>query len=502
MQPVKFFGKTFQNIFLVIIGLEVLSLIAFYFQNLNAFFFLIIILVFLIVCLKKLEWGVYLLLAELFIGSKGYLLEFAIGDFAVSLRLGLFLALFLAWIIWVIKEKQITFFKIKLWKYYLAFMVILGIGILIGYLNNNPLTNIFFDWNGYLYFGLIFPLAQAINTKEKYLKLFQVLTAGVLASALKTIILLFLFSHTGLFLGILPDIYKWVRDTGVGEITELPNHFFRIFFQSHIYAVIFLFISFILINNYSETEKKIKSLFTKNIKLISTGFISLLIIFLSYSRSFWLGTFITFVLLFGFLFFYLKNKFSKVIISGIFLVGFFVLSVGASFIIINFPMPGGSGGVSAASLIKERTSDTEDEAAAQSRYNLIQPMLTKFVENPIFGSGFGTSIKYQSQDPRALESANGGLYETFSFEWGWLDFLLKIGILGTFVYLLLLFQIFKTNWQIYSKSKDPLILGLLFSLIAIIIIHAFTPYLNHPLGIGWILIVSLFPTLYSKSQLN
>ena len=136
------------------------------------------------------------------------------------------------------------------------------------------------------------------------------------------------------------------------------------------------------------------------------------------------------------------------------------------------------------------------------RYVTPEPMTKKIIQSPIIGSGFGTLVEYQSEDPRALESANGGLYETFSFEWGWLDFLLKIGIIGTFVYLLLLFQILKTTWNKFKQNKNPIILGCIFSVIALCAIHALTPYLNHPLGIGWILIVSLIPTLLVDQKEN
>ncbi|MBU0731893.1 O-antigen ligase family protein [Patescibacteria group bacterium] len=502
MEKIKFFGKTFQNIFLVIIGIEILSIIGFYFPSLNPLFFIIAVLLFFIISIKRLDYGVYLLLAELFIGSKGYLLEFPIGGFDLSLRLGIFLALFVAFIYWAMKEKQITFFKIKLWKYFLAFMIVIGLGAAIGYLRGNPLANIFFDWNGYLYFGLIFPFAQAINSKERFLNLFQVLAAGVLASAAKTLILLFLFSHPENFLIWLPNIYRWVRDTGVGEITELPNHFFRIFFQSHIYSVIFLIISFVLLNHYRDYIKSFKKYFKSHWSLLLMCLLSMTLLFLCYSRSFWIGAFVTFVLIFGFLFFKLKYKFSRVVYLALWLIMGAVLSVGLTFVIINFPTPGEGTGISAASLIKERTSDTGEEAAARSRFNLVEPMTRKFIENPIIGSGFGTSVKYESADPRAVAASEDGLFETFSFEWGWLDFLLKIGILGTFVYLLLLFMIFKLGLKIYNTSRDPLILGSLFALFAVALIHALTPYLNHPLGIGWILIVALIPTIYSAPSKN
>ena len=35
-----------------------------------------------------------------------------------------------------------------------------------------------------------------------------------------------------------PLIYKWIRDTGVGELTPAQGGFYRVFFQSHIYLII------------------------------------------------------------------------------------------------------------------------------------------------------------------------------------------------------------------------------------------------------------------------
>ena len=86
-------------------------------------------------------------------------------------------------------------------------------------------------------------------------------------------------------------------------------------------------------------------------------------------------------------------------------------------------------------------------------------MVNKFIENPIIGSGFGTSVKYESADPRAVAASEDGLFETFSFEWGWLDFLLKIGIIGTFIYLLLIFMVLKSNLIVYNTTKNPIFLG-------------------------------------------
>jgi len=86
------------------------------------------------------------------------------------------------------------------------------------------------------------------------------------------------------------------------------------------------------------------------------------------------------------------------------------------------------------------------------------------------------------------------MYTTYAFEWGYLDIWFKIGLLGLLSYLFWLGIIFKKGISYYKTSPTieikTITLGLLFGLIALIITNIFTPYLNHPLGIGYLLLLS------------
>lgn len=490
----KIFTKIFTITFIGLIFLELLSWIVTGIDDVNKIFFLVILLLTLILSIKKLEWGIYIVLAELFIGSKGYLLEYSLGDFSISLRLGLFLVVFLAFIVWIIRDKQIKFFKTKFWKYYTAFMVVMAIALLIGYFNNNDLKNIFFDWNGYLFFGLLFPITQAIVSKKQIQEILQVLWAAVCFVILKTLGLLFLFSQENTFIYYLAGIYKWIRDTGVGEITTMENGFVRIFFQSHIYIIIIFFIGLSILSLYKYQEIAKKKWWA--IFIISS--LSLLVVFLSYSRSFWVGFCFVLMLFFTALLFILKIKFKKILaIAGI-VVLVFIADYALALGIVNFPLPGNSG-VEAGSLLKERTKDPTQEAAGSSRMELLRPLFKKNLENPVLGSGFGTTVTYETNDPRYIEMSGTSTYTTYAFEWGYLDLWLKFGAIGSLVYIFLLWQIFKTGFSKLRKQTDnknkALVLGSLLGFTSILVIHFFTPYLNHPLGIGWILIVSQFYTL-------
>jgi hypothetical protein len=485
----NFFSKIFFIFLAGIFSIEMISWLSWSNIDLNKIFFIAIIIGAFILSLIKLEWGIYIVLAELFIGSKGYLLSYPFGSFSISLRLGLFLAIFLAYIIWVIRDRKIKFFQSKLWPYYTAFLFFMAVALLIGYLRHNELKNIFYDWNGYLYFGLLFPIMQCINNKQKIYNILQVLWAAITALIIKTLLLLFIFSQTNYFGILVLALYKWVRDTGVGEITKQPNGFYRIFMQSQIYLIIIFFIglSILTLLNFREIRKKNWWLI-----FILTS-LSLLTIFLSYSRSFWLGSLCILFVFFLALIFVFKIKFKKIIIIVIILLAVFSMDYGLILGIINLPLPGNSA-ISAGSLISERTQDPTQEAAGSSRMELLKPLLNKNIEHAILGSGFGTTVTYKTKDPRALEQNPSGNYTTYAFEWGYLDLWLKLGIIGSAAYLLLIWKIFQAGYKkitINNNIQDKtIIFGSLLGFLAILVIHFFTPYLNHPLGIGWILIVS------------
>jgi len=220
---------------------------------------------------------------------------------------------------------------------------------------------------------------------------------------------------------------------------------------------------------------------------------------MSFSRSFWLATAVSLVLLGLVLWLALREKFWRVFTFGGISLGVMVLAVGLTIGVMSFPLP--RGGTSSAGLLKERIEKFSSEPAASSRLSQIRPLLTGIAKHPAIGSGFGTAVTYQSQDPRIVKSHPDGWYTTTAFELGWLEMWLKIGLLGVGVYLYLLWRILKVGWQQIKfgsfgwdsgHSDRCIILGGLFGLVALVITHGVSPYLNHPLGIGIILLTTSF----------
>jgi O-antigen ligase len=130
--------------------------------------------------------------------------------------------------------------------------------------------------------------------------------------------------------------------------------------------------------------------------------------------------------------------------------------------------------------LKSRSVSNRDAATA-SRWSLLPKLNEKILNAPILGNGFGTSVTYQSSDPRII-SSTGGAYTTSAFEWGYHDILVKMGLVGIAAYGFLLYAIF-----IELKSAAPRErTWLIPAFVALLLINFVSPYLNHPLGIGFL----------------
>jgi len=297
----------------------------------------------------------------------------------------------------------------------------------------------------------------------------------------KTLVSLFLFASRGDW--IVLTYYRWIRDTGVGEITPVAGNFFRIFFQSQIYSLIafFVFLPLFLLTRYTMNAIEKKIYF---IVLV----VESLTILLSLSRSYWVGAFVAMVgLLFA-----LKwhenfswRRISLIVLSMMTLLAFEVFAVYA---LIRSPL---------GSVLGKRITDVS-EPAASSRMNQLEPLRHSILEHPWLGSGFGRTVTYITNDPRARAYDSTGRLTTYSFEWGYLDIMLKMGIVGFGVYLLLLSFLATQAHELYIIAQEPVVravvLGLTLALFALMVTNIFSPYLNHPLGIGYIVIIT---TLFS-----
>ncbi|MDP3900668.1 MAG: O-antigen ligase family protein [bacterium] len=512
--------------FFILFLIELFSLFGFLIPEFAPYVFFVVLTATLFLSVEKLEYGVFILLTELFISSKGYLLAFEYEGLAISLRIAMFLVVISAWLgkivlKWMsienagdlipefddfrnfpkkLKQQTLAIPKSALKKgnitsYFMILFVFIAWGLINGFLRGTSFNNLFYDFNGWIYFGIIFPLFYIFKKNEGDLalsrlreELFIVFNIAVVWLSVKTLFLLYFFSHD--FIGLKYEIYRWLRVTGVGEVTTMESGFSRIFFQSHIFVLIALFIFMSLwLYGYLKKEKSVKRYNFFGMALMSA------VIIVSFSRSFWLGLAVGLAGYFLLLIILFRKEWRGIGLLAANIILAAVVGIFLIFIIIKFPLPLSNADFDAG-LIAQRAATFSGEAGVSSRWNLLPPLMAEIKKAPVRGQGFGAEVTYISNDPRVRETAADGSYTTYAFEWGWLDIWLKLGLIGLLVYVVLLLKIFADGIKkikITNSRRDKLLyISLLSGLVVLIVTNAFSPYLNHPLGIGYVVLIAAF----------
>ena len=530
LTKMKIFGKTFYITLIAIFLVEAMSLLGHFYPSVGLCAFVIFAILFFVFSFIKIEYGLLILLTELFIGSFGRLFVFEFADKDISIRMIFWLIFLTVWIgrqilFFIKKDKRLLTIKDlknnKIFYLYALLFIFIIWGLANAFLNNTSFANIFFDFNAWAFFVLLIPIYEIFKHSEKFVdNLTQVFMASIIWLSIKTYILLFIFSHN--ILSLMPDIYTWVRDTRIGELTQTQEGFTRVFFQSHIFVLVGVFVAAVFLLKYFQkfckNNNKIKKEFFVNLGfktqvnkklffyfLLLSFFISINLI--SFSRSNWMGLAIALFLFFIIVFRLLRIK-KTLYFFGIFLLsGIFALFLIA--FIVKFPYPNSENNFNAAKLLTERAKTVSGEAGVSSRWSLLPELWGEIKKAPVMGQGFGAEVTYKSSDPRVLEKNPDGLYTTYAFEWGWLDIWLKIGFLGFLVYAILIFIIiYKIIWPIIKErkfslnSKNGFKLSLAVGLAAIAVINFFSPYLNHPLGIGYLLLLTSFHLSFPPQSLR
>lgn len=424
-------------------------------------------------------------MAELLVGGKGYLFSLPLGDADISLRLGIFLVVFAGWAFHALRTRTLWGTQKSFQWLWLGWIAIAAWAAIVGVMRNHGVHAVFEDANAFLFLGLA-PAFGLLQTREHFYTVFQWLVAAVIVLALKTAIVQGLFSYypsTELVL-----LYKWVRDTGVGEITYIIGHLYRVFFQSHVYGLLAFFVGIGL----AFIQPARRWWWTA---FAGTG---AFVVVVSLSRSFWLGGVIAVACgIVGLLYQRVpRATFFRVgLLSGVALL---IAFLGFQWT-LNFPGLWGGGG-SGGTLVRAR-SDIQTESAASSRRELLPVMSKAIFTHPIFGSGFGTALTYQTKDPRVntKKQAQGVPYSTTAFELGYHAFALQFGI---FLFILWIGLLIRFLYQAFLAVRlqfveQPLVAGLLVSVIAVSALHLTTPYLNHPLGFGFFFLLASALAIFS-----
>jgi len=469
----------------VFLGIEILSFLGFLYPAVNRIALVAIALAVLILALRRLEYGLLALLAELFIGSFGYLFFWSASGREISLRLILWLIIMGVFVLKLIvqaRRGQGTYWKnikhFPLLKYFGLLFLFVLVALINGLARGHALGTIGVDFNAWLFWLLLFPMVAvyggAALAPEKRNRLLNVLFAAVLWLSLETLALLFVFTHN---LSAASDLYTWLRKTLVGEITPTLSGWPRIFIQSQIFPAIALLILWWR----QSLSVSVRNFFRgRDLGALILGALFLAVVLISFSRSFWVGlagtvlvSLVLSAVFFG------RQVFIR---AAVWLLSAAILGFAIIYLVAIFPYP--APGKFNADFLNRLTNG--QEAAITTRWGEIPVLAGAISRNPILGQGFGATVTYISHDPRVLANNPDGLYTTYAFEWGYLDLWLKLGIIGLLIYGFLLYKLIALGLR-RGRPGAYLSLGITSGLFFLILTHVFTPYLNHPLGIGFIL---------------
>ncbi|MEI7741089.1 MAG: glycosyltransferase [bacterium] len=426
--------------------------------------------------LQSLALGLSAIALEVIIGSHGHMIGLGVhGESGVSLRITMFLAVMLAWMIQILR-RRVVFSRVPA-RFTLLILAIVY-ALVVGFLYNRPVNELISDANGYAFLALLLPLLS-IKT-ENLTKIKEILGFGTAWLAIKTLVLVYVFSHFGD--DVIRATYIWVRDTRVAEVTRLLGNFHRVFLPSHL----FLGLAMVWMILTSRKETRPRSWYLM-LGLFGSALVA------SLSRSILLGLVIG--LCFGLTVWAFKDRSWRVIFMPIWrFVASLVIGVMILAAVVKFPIPSVSGGSNLSKLLVDRYSSINDPAVG-ARWELLKPLWAAVKEHPILGSGFAKSISYLSPDPFWRNIRADGLVVTTRFEWGWLDVWLKFGLIGGALFLGYLAFLWRALSRIPDYSKKIAAFGVFVVLLAT---HATTPYLDHPIGLSVLLLLEVLVIVGAK----
>ncbi len=481
----QFFGRAFVS-GLSIITVLFLIAIAAYAGEVSGFILFAVAIIVAIVTAKNPFLGMCAVFLELFSNSHGHLFFAETPFLNVSLRMVVFLGFFSGYLVYLLGSKQFPRGVLRVAPAFVLLALAVLLGFVQGFREQNPAV-VFQDGNAYIYLLYVIPFFAVQLTAVQKKTLLQILAAGAVWNVILSLVILYVFSHVGE--GLLRMSYVFLRDIRLAEITDLGGGVYRVFIQSQFFAIAFgvLFLAFLFFGG-GRTER---------LPAMSVLVGIWAVVLLSLSRSFWIGLIVAAVILL-FLVWYSRRREACWSILYIHVAVSAVCAVLLIALVVLFPIPSQRiGGNELADALRART---ESDVAVSSRWALLDPMREKIVERPVLGHGFGTAVSFISDDPRVRELNPDGRWSTHAMEWGWLELWLKMGILGP-VGFFVVFSVIIRYTLIQSKTDQGWVgIGLCAAVVFLYATHFFSPYLNHPIGLGFILFSFLFLTDVNEKE--
>lgn len=366
-----------------------------------------------------------------------------------------------------------------------------------GLRRGNRLGFIVSDWTSILSLVLLPGMLAVIRTRDQIKRL---LTAVFWSAAFVGIFSVALHFLLAWMPGSsIKAMESWFLRHSMGGLTMLSSGIYRVYFRSQIFLVVGLVIGLWLL-----WQKKSRM---RIMMLVMEGLMAAALL-LSYTRGFWIGAFISMVLVIILEPKYWKRYLITLLAIALVLIGMFALSwisygkpaalkefkarFSSKLVVLNQEdaesiLEKEKEGKEDGKLTREERVALENQKALEMRSKTILGLHKNIRKHPVIGSGMGANLDGVREDGRT--------------EYMYEDLLFKTGAVGLVLFLLTFFfpviEEFRFDWKerkrrSHSWEQDAARNRFLIAAyIGIAVTSAMNPFLNTPMGIAVLLLISV-----------
>lgn len=440
-------------------AVRLFSLATYDYSEFNQIIAALLVLSFAWLSYKNLKLAWLVLVTELILDGAGHFFELH----NLLLRTW-FLGIFgLMWLVSKFKNKTILFPN-KLTSYSL-----LGLGTLLffsainGWYHAHTPLHIIQDL---ILFGFLILLFPALEWKADTEKIFPLLIKiWIWGTGLFSLITLIIYSSGW---GTLPDTYyHWFRNVASGKITDLGNHFFRIVLPEQVIIVPII----LVLAAYLITDLRNKKWWF----YLSS---SLFILALNFSRIYFVALAIGFFVLLS------RHTWKKWLLVSITSASLLLaLFIGTQLVVSR----GQSTGLALLGVRVNGTTVPTSDVSGAIRLAILPDALQQITTRPWFGSGLGATISY-------IDPVSQAKITRTQFDWGYLEMLAELGIIGALVYGIFFLSVLKQVVDYSRHTPSPLIHGLLAGALSLVVMTITTPALFHGFGMLYLILLMAITT--------
>ena len=414
---------------------------------LNSFLTLAIVAATAYLFYKKNILGWYVVAGEIILGGTGNFIQV----FGITLRS---LLLIMSLTIYFYRNYR-TVFSLRNDQLIIGEMLfIAALGLLRGWYFSNMHSIIISDAIPYLFLLFYFPLRDLLKSDSWRKFCYTALQAAILGSAIFMLIAYFSFA-SGLF-QVQDAFYHWYRDVAGGKITPIGFNFFRFVLNEQLLLIPILlyFLSGVM------AEKGRVAL------TLATSILLLFVLSLNLTRIYLIA------LVVGILVLFTRNNWKRWLAVSVGSLAVFLTIFSSLFFIAS---GGRSLGLEFFGLRLQSVIDPNLEESSFSRMLLLPKILEQIIQHPLLGRGLGSTVAIFSP-------VENRIITTSHYDWGYLEILAELGIIGFSIWVLFLIKI-------ASRLKNlPRWQSAAF--VSLLVINITSPAVSHVLGL--ILLTLLF----------